>query len=582
MTFSNPVFDSEYIARAFSFPIQLPLSSRSLLLFNYPNRLDAVPNYATIAAKLWLSSQEYFKGTFDVYKAYNTMVDGNLQNDVRDTLDKAEKIKINTLLETFTMPVTTGKWVFALTFAGTFGGVYYQIVINGHSFGYTTVSGDTVSTAVINLTNQIHAVFPNITTSRTDALELHDPDGNNPIEYSALLNMSASEATTYGEARQNAFLDFIKTDLITPPDSHRWPRKFNGNLYDGKALTVVANPINYITWNGTDWIIRANEFRSSEDWSYTYQPFVRLAHVIEKVRVALGLDAITGDFDEWADVDNIEFDHDVTFDFTRKEKVYDSLSAAWVDKYMNVFANTINLNNLVPDISAKELFKNICEWLRLDMTIEDNRLIFRKNKRVLKGDVRDFSLKINPTHEKDVKKPQGFTLKYKSYDGDTMAPLTDYVSGDGVTIVDVPVSVPNQKVWVYGKMIESNRKASTTVPFRVFFDRGLNGDYLMSSNDCFEEDGTTLRGLWSMQFDGSHGIVETFRGGIDELVIDGESVTKTVYLTTADLFDLDNWNNSRVYFYDDEGASCQAVIKKIEVKVMQWNLAVARVTFVKI
>ena len=86
---------------------------------------------------------------------------------------------------------------------------------------------------------------------------------------------------------------------------------------------------------------------------------------------------------------------------------------------------------------------------------------------------------------------------------------------------------------------------------------------------------------FSLVLDGDDGIYKTFREGIDDITADGWEIVKAANIKVSDIFRLQNWEAAVVYFYDTEGFGVRATIKKIEIKVTEWAIEVAKVTFIK-
>jgi hypothetical protein len=591
LTLVNPVFDTESIARAYSFPFNFTLSPRLSNLLNHPARLDAKPQFTYLDAKLYIENQEFLKGKFSIYKGVNRSIEGNLQSDSRLIFDDAEKIKIRNLIpDVAVTQLGEAFWSFRITAVTT--GKDYAIEVNGTAFDYEALSTDTVLTVGAAFVSQITAAYPQlVVVVETDAfsvsfLVIKDPNNQNPRVSRLSTSLVYTDSKTYMEVVRDSFNAFVKADFDTPNVKYAWNYVENTNLYGTKKPATFNGIINDCSKSSAlgYWFVPKNDIENTDnEWQHTFSPFVKISYVFDVVKTALGLERIEGDFTEWDDILKLSIDNDYTCDNVLAAWFWISTAPNFEKKYCNAGVKTIPLKSCVPDWTAKEFITSIAESFQLDLIYKNNILTFQKKRNKISDTPQDWSLLIEPNQERQFVKPEGFTLKYKTYDNDAATASLSYIKGDGVKPIDLPVGIPAELVRNNVHFITKAKEKGDTSALRLFFDYGdvnftLSGitfTYRMSGIDSFA--GVSF----SLILTETDGLYKTFREGIDDITADGWEIVKLVNIKAADVFKIQNWDHATVYFYDNEGCAVNAVIKKIEIKISDWAVQTAKVTFVK-
>lgn len=581
LSLQNAFFDTENADRGYSLPFNVALSPTMASKFKPLTRLDSVPNYGDLTAKLFLNRQEFETGIFKINKISNNVVDGNFQSEVSQLLANAAEVKIADLMPTFPLDAPSGHWEYFLSLPTPGRG--YSLTLNGTTISVTatTSSPFEIPSLVTALNAGVAAVNPNFESTFTDRLVILDPHDQNPQIRSTSPFLTESMSKTYGQSQQEIFLAYISA-LTTTNAVFRMPRKRNAKIYE-KPILAGEYPINPMVWDsGTStWLAYGSPHSESENWGYTYQPFLTLRYLLFLIRVKFQYDAIEGDFAEWTDVEKLLIDNDTLFDDVKKEFVWDTTTSAFVEKYINRYVNKIEFKKHVPDMTAKDVLTGLCDWLHLTITVKNGRIIFKKKRAQLTKIPHNWTGLQGSDISRNLKKSEGFTLKYKAYDGDALPPLPNYVGGDGKVLIELPLSIPNKMDYAGEMMIQSERPSTSTAGgLRLFFDRGLRGTHWASSNDHLAEDGTTIIGLFSLRFEGDYGIYNVFRKGVDERINDGWVVTRSVLLSTADIFALKESENTRVYIFDAKNGALDGVLKTVDVRLLPDGLGLAKIDVV--
>lgn len=602
ITNSSPLFDKDSLDRKFSLPFRIPLTPKNKALRKHANRLDAGKKSAFKPAECRFGGHIILKGEMVQTSVNDTEEEVSIANDPLKIWERLSKIKINEILENFNLmdgrPIPI--WEFSMGFTGS-----YQIVVDGTSASATASSFPEIPTAGASIATQLNTAFPgianyNASTGRLelDALLLQ----THPLEDWVLFTLTEYENIAL--SRFHAVKDHVLDTNATPIASHCFPLIYWEGFYGDKNF-LWKSPYGFRVFNHVvDGNFLENLDITVDDqiyWHNSVLPCVRIPYVLNKISEALGDYIWFGDV--WDDLDFQKLIHvpNLALDEVTTD-TYDDL----LPHKRNTLKPEINLNNLVPAISAAEFINRLCTTFALYLKPANGVLELRKKQTplqvapiILDGRISK-AVAIEPNTTKGWKL-YNFVLPDESYsDPAQMLPVT---SGEGEAEIVVASTLPFiADVRITTGHIDPTRDAKmaattqpgrspamnssdtkSTMPLTLLFCHGLqpdeNGDnYVLATHDNLNYDGDEV-GAYSMDPATLPGLYEKWHKGVIEYA-NSSVLNATAYLHEGEIEKILEWESGRIQFYHPEGV-VTAAIKSVQVSANSRGVSPTRLELLK-
>ncbi|MEL6968640.1 MAG: hypothetical protein AAFO02_00615 [Bacteroidota bacterium] len=586
LTLHNPAFDTQGIARTYSYPIRIPLSDHNRKVLDHQHRLDSRSRKNELPQEISLSGLPFESGRVLIEEHTNSDSELVFQNEDLSSIDKLGKINIRDLLGTIDIPQTEVTKYILLGGPGP----NFQITINDTL--YTSGGlGVPRTTALLDLATAVNVDYPGvaeynvsadefrlITTEETFVVSYSAPDftliSEQTLSDAREINLQAYITTAAGGAEPVAF------PVVFAPDFY--PRSFRYRFYLNHRIDG-----NYLT----------NGYGVEFGWATTYVPFVRLRHLLDLIATEIGINDIIFDIPtaEAADLDSLLIYNNRSLDNLRLEN-----SVVFGEKEKNGFATTITLSDHVPDYTAAELLERITGYFNLNLRFERGNLYLRKNLQQTISPPKDWTSITNPSFQRTTNAGGGVVLQFEEDTDDAFSPMHDnYTVGDGSNNYILPARPLHDRIV---SLFESNNErwkvaaitgqTGTSVPLdletenqtlRLFFDRGQQNNeagrsYWMGSTEATNYSGGST-GAISLDFASSTGIYPNYWQGWTQLLF-SPTITRITALSVEQILALRRWVKTKVFIYHHEG-STTSVVERVQVKISSQGLGQAKVEYRK-
>ena len=306
---------------------------------------------------------------------------------------------------------------------------------------------------------------------------------------------------------------YLASLITTPVDSHGFPVIRNLFFY-GTNNSLYQAYINY--WHDDSFL--DNTKQVEKIWETTWTPFVKLQYVLTKIIENTELSGIAGDWWTIPDSAKLSIYNNVALDKLLQEEYPEGL------RWLNGGKSSFNLNDHVPEMTARELLNAVKELFALYDVIEDDQLKLNKKNTQLQQDPIDWTEKAEPEYANTKVSRQGLKLDYTDDPNDLAFKsdqLLPYTLGDGqqeiTTLIGVPYELsygdtqhPDYNTWktlILSQGGTSDELEHNEYTLRLFFDRHIQqdaqgDDYWMSCHSETDTAGTVI-GDYSLDFDGT-------------------------------------------------------------------------------
>lgn len=586
ITLANPAFDTERIARNYSYPQRLSLTPQNREALNHQHRLDTRTRLDEVPAEVLLDDQLFDRGRALIKQHTDKATNLVFQNDDLSQITGLSEIKIRDLLGTIEIPQIES----TLYVLRPGNGPNYLLTINDVLYTGGGL-GVTVTDAMNQLANNINSDYPNIAQYYAGPDEFILTTDEETFGISFVENsFTLLTEQTLSDAREINLQNYVTTasagnepvafPVVYAPQFY--PRNFRWRFYLNHRIDG-----NYLT-NGYD-----TEF----GWATTYVPFVRLRYILDQIANAAGIDSIVFDLptEQAADLDSLLIYNNVTLDQLRLEN-----SVQFGEKEKNGFKTSITLANHVPDYTATELLQRISGYFNLNLRFERGVLHLRPNLRQVVEPAKDWTTITDPGYERTTTAGGGVIMTFEEDTDTPWVPThSDYVVGDGTNTHLLPARPLHDRSTL---LFESNNEGWKTaaiegqtgtsepldletenLTLRLFYDRGQQNNqegrpYWMGSSGITDYDDNII-GDVDLALDGDNGIYTTFWRGWTQLLF-SPTITRVTSLTIDQLIELKQWISTKVYIYHPEGAAL-AVVEKVQFKVSTKGIGKAKIEYRK-
>jgi hypothetical protein len=566
VTGSNPAFDPDVVARFFSFPFQLPATPRNLDALKHANRLDARRSSRDKNVELWFAGSLLKEGRMRVNSNTADRLECVFGNRDRETLERLQEIKIRDLMpqvnmETFsvatfeapTLPGIGG--TITIRLAGDVAGEFVDITGLSLLAGPIHDSGRTIWAFSISPT-------PTVLAAQVHGFLVEEDYSGQPASIAGPAYVELLLSVLNGQENIKWYLTNLVYD--TPNEVLAFPTVYHPNLYGSD------NPLfgNYVNW-WRDGVYMYNAPSEEKAWATTHVPYVRIKYIFDQIADALGV-AWAGELYESDDFAQLCLLSNYTLDNPQE------ITEASVTKWMNDYITILNTARCVPDWTAADFLKKICEIFAHYVQQEGNTLLLQdKIGQMAFPDYFQYILtefKVTRVEEK------GVTLAFKIDEKDNYDPLENYVIGAGGRRIEVELAPLTdleieEDSWTWRMCAYSDKEGrasngdtpSSATP-RIFFDRGEQLDstgtpYRMSSHLDTDYDDNPIGDL-SLEWAGDAGLYENYWRGWAELE-DKEPLEMRAVMPVGEVRRMLRWERPRIRFYHPLGET-EAIVKEIQ------------------
>jgi hypothetical protein len=570
MTVINPALDKDRSARGFSLPFTLPATPRNMRLRKHSNRLDGKRLSPQGKSIIRYGSHVVADGILKPLSLTATNEEVAFQTVVTDVWADLERFKISEILDTLPLDYvgSVAQWVFQFaaapnTYSLSLPNVTATATANGSSNFDRDLAG-------FNLAQQLNAVVPGIAGYSGGILTLASVIVNtNPVTQT--VSMTLLSATTIGSLAQENMRQHVNDVVLNGAATHAFPCIHWNDFY---AATSYQSFFRFTVNAWSDGELHMNEARLESpffDWGWenTVVPMVRVPYILEKIREKIGYESWQGafwasqDFQELLAINNYSLDY-----YYRDRNLNDEVEE------VNGYLSEIDLNKHVPELTAADFLRKICNTFDLELRPRGKSLMFIPNIDQITAAPIDMTLKATSAFQRFVTDPAGWSLVYEKNPAETEVPINGQMAevvkapGKNVTLVVPTMPFHTLPLWQSGnaKMprtkqpgvsgVFQTERLRSSMPLTFLFYRGLGltttgASYPFATHDNKALSGE-LVGQRSLDISGPYGLFETAHKGHIELS-DADVIHQTFTLHAGDIERLQSWENARIRVYNPLG-----------------------------
>lgn len=577
---TNPVTDKDRINRAFSFPFSIPASPNNLRIRAHAHRLDALKVRKHDSGRVQFGGHQLLIGEIKTSKTSDQGEEAYIQNLPLRVWDDLKDFKITEILEEVDISgITTvaAVWWFIV---GTPPNTY-QIKIGDEIFFYSSLPGDTTYDVVLAMVALINAEYPGMAYGQpTTGLFLYSEMINEyPIDQTILLHITLNSVVTLGQQAMQRMLTHVEDVFNTPSASHCFPIVRWHDLYPSGENTLFSNWINSCI-DGTAFI---NSKDKDKRWANTFVPMVRVPYILEKIRARLGAVSWVGDIFESEAIQSLIVASNYCLDKLYFDRYPDD-DDMW---YINGFEQSWSLNACVPDMSAADFIREICDLYALTLDYGDGSLQFKKSK--IRADKKPISLDKKAAKRYNISKngQNGWVMRYKDNlleKHSEVGQLNSVITGDGDVKVEVARTfyMTSDYAFSLGGYIKtpitqqpgsarvfSSGSSRTSLPLTFLLERGqqaaeLGNLYILASSDTTDYSGAEI-GDFALSIEEDKGLISIWHSGTIEYA-DGDLLSLTAVMTLGDIQKIMQWDTAKATFFHPLG-QVTGIIRSIRVRM---------------
>lgn len=587
---NNPVFDADNFPRIWTLPFTLPLTPKNATIFAYPDLINFAGKRKYPNTILYIGGLPFETGIFTITEVNDRYIKATFQNIDLAFLENLDKIKINKLLETIAIPQNTTAQT-KLSAANP--PATYSLNVNNINFSLDGTSGYNNPAAVAGyFSTEINQVFPNLTTVETPDRLIFNPQNGEETQIQIFQGWTVFSNNAPAVANQSNMTDYIADSHTNGNTKVAFPTYYNDAQYEN-GNPAFEGYINYYE-NGQ---LKQNIPQLTEQFEHTVVPFVRISYIFEQIVQNSDIKAIAGDFYNLADTQQLVIYNNYALDQISR---YFDVSASGI-RYLNGYKASIDLNQHVPDLSAKEALK-LLDFANVYYEIKGETLYIRNKINQLLQPAINWTKKAEPGYNVEFEEREGFSLEYPTDDSDIAKrdnQLTPITIGESVEPITLPVGTlyedmrsifldPDSFTWsvpiVQQKGSSDELKIGMNeTGIKLLFDRGLQNNslgntYPFGTHKATNYEGNSV-GTYTLDWSGTNGIYEKFWKQYLPL-LQGDTITKNIRLEISDILEIRKWENSRRTIRHPNG-HLSGVIKTISFKVDQTGISPATVEFIK-
>lgn len=630
LDFVSPIFYDGILPRAYTFPIRVPSSPHNRVVLGLAHRIDASihDNPLGLNGSVLLGAAHIIRGQVTITDVSAASIELSIKQeayvaDGRTLLAALEETKLKDVAETVNcataLPIVA-EWVYDVV--GGLSSSAYAVRIATKTFFPTTSSGSPTILKIESLVAAINVDYPGYASSspsdsddypisirfKSLAVDDHLFSFTFESEESFIFVSHVSEGQR-NQALQQAWLTRTRTipadaDVIVYP-TIRWEA-----FYAGKNAEYLG--WSNLHFQGVDPPLNVRQNNAGE-WRNNYVPMLRLRRVLDRIWSALGL-SHEGDYptlsgsqmDQLLIWSNYATDNDHYNYYPQSED-----SATIAKQYLNSgYAPTLDTRKLMPEMSAVELIEVLAGWYAFYLQVDGTHVTYRAKLSSIANpaDFRDWTSRIHDDISYQPSVTQGVTLQWATLEeegavhDDQLLPLR---LGAGSEIIEpaatppfmitgfAPIGPnPDNLIFTSLRAPHTSSKGSndiglglTTPPLRFVYYAGIApainiGAYPLATTETTDALGNPTS-LNALAFEGETGLYNQHLRTIVELE-NRPTLDIPADLSTADLFDIIQWERSGVYFNHPRG-SFRGIIRQIRISVRPGDTALrpAQVTLVK-
>jgi len=587
---NNPIFDADNFPRTWTLPFSVPLTPRNLAVLGYPNLINFAGKKKIENATLYIEGLPFETGTFTITNASDKFIKATFQNIDLTFLKNLDKIKINKILETIAIPQNTAAQT-KLSAANP--PATYSLNVNNVNFSLDGTSGYSDPAEVAGYFSiQINQVFSNLTTVETPDRLIFNPQNGEELQIQIFQGWTVFSNNAPALANQSNMTDYITDSHTNGNTKIAFPTYYNDAQYEN-GNPAFEGYINYYE-NGQ---LKQNTPQTTEQFEHTVVPFVRIPYIFEQIVANSDIKAISGDFYNLADTQQLVIYNNYALDQISE---YFDVSTSAI-RFLNGFKASIDLNQHIPDISAKDALK-LLDFANVYYEIKGETLYIRNKINQLLQPAISWTKKAEPGYNIEYEDREGFSLEYPTDDTDIAKranQLTPITIGEGVEPITLPIGTiyedmrsiflnPDSFTWSVPIIQQKGSSDELKIGMnetgiKLLFDRGLQNNsrgntYPFGTHKSTNYEGNSV-GTYTLDWSGINGIYEKFWKQYLPL-LQGDTITKKIRLEIADILEVRKWENSRRTIRHPNG-HLSGVIKTISFKIDQTGISAATVEFIK-
>ena len=469
IAYKTPCFDVDSVERGYSLPFRIAQTPAIETALKNKKRVDSTSDSQNVPAKLHFADTSKV-GVFAINNSENGNYDGNFRSESRQTVANFEKVKLSDILPTVQIPQTVqNKWYLEILVQS----VPAQYIININNVSFESGVAIDLATLINNYFGENVATV--LSSTLIELLPLSTGQGYRLIYDNNIAILTSSR--TKGAAMRENCMNFIRETLQTPRTDISFPMIYAPNLYE-KGNTNFEGIVNYAEKTPTIWTLGDSLPQTeSKKWSFPFIPFVRVPYVLTKIAERMGIATISGDFQEWNELQQLVIFNTNTLDNEMRDYEYQDL------KYTNALKSEIRLSDHVEDMTITDFLRRFCGYFGLYWRIEDAKMVFGKKENLFK--VLDYiptETIVSNDFKREYIEKYGCVFSQKINDSDSaidndMRSIT-MSSGENAYALEAGTLAENQATIYtpayYSQMLcwtEAKTEAKTS-NLRFFFDRG--------------------------------------------------------------------------------------------------------------
>lgn len=593
ITLVNPMFDTDGMPKAYSFPFRIEATPCNLSLLDHANRLDSVHSSDTYPATLFIEGVPFLEGNVVVRERRKNNLQIYFQSTASNFADITKDLSLSELdLDQVTINnVNSAAHTYDIVPLPPPGAGTYSILVNGVTYATSVVPPqDPLVQIDNNIINPINVANGAIAFRIGTQLFLNalNPGDTVDVEYLPAGNFNPAFIYTVSHARMDDWKAYLDAQVSQPISAltHVFPVIKNNRFYDGQ------NP-NYIGY--VNYYHNGYPKNTGNNSQHCVAPQIVLKHIFEKSLELVDISSLVGSF-----FGSIAFTDLIVYNWTALDEVKTEL-ANTVPEDWNHYTMQYNLADYVPDVSVLKLFQALKDLYCLGFFFDNKgTLEVIPHLVLLKTAVEDWTALAEPDYQWTPEKKDGFILDYSRDDSDQMyiedqldaqeeAPAKNAFGPDADTTYEtLGVDLFGlSKTWLTPEVIQRGSSPEFGIGvqsphLRFLFYKGLRRDsnadeYPLATNGNKDAVGSSV-GSTTLRMQGSGGLYEIYWKDFINLLVNGRPVKKQMRLSIDDLLNIRSFRNPRKKIYHEEGQMV-AVVAKVQFKVSNRGIDISTVDF---
>lgn len=603
---NNPIFDNESFARVFSYPFTLPDTPQNLKTLEFPDRYDTKGRRIFSTVFLYIDNILFQKGELVLNSHIKNRISVVFRNHTLAAIEALEKTNLRSILDTINIPrLVTPHYDLQFTLAQE----WYTLSVNTLPITYFAEPGTPLQNIIDQFLEAINDPFyiRSVGTQiAADSIRIAaNPDSDLRIDNLTNIEITGEQSTPDANIiNLKAYVDAV---VNQPIEEITFPCILNREKYGTENKEWIGF---FNFWRDGEQI--TNVGHDEKFFFHSWSPCIRIPYLFKKIAEAVSLVKIGGDFLAHVERQELILFTNLALDNITEEKDL-NINTVY---YINGHKHNLNLNDFIPDKTAKQILLDFMGFFNLFAEVKNNELtLISKVSRINQPTI-DWTDKAQTLIEKRFETKEGFTLSFSNAKKDTVQvvdtsslktyalsitssdnpdtfvvtnQLLPIVIGEGKkkitpaisTLYDyiqtyhLPtiLSTPDTHTW---KIPTLGTKEET---LRLLFYRGLHFDNQGKQYPLAQHGNTDLlgasTGTLTLDWTGATGLYETQWKDYLQLA---EADTYTLYaqLNILDFLQLQDWQYTKIAVQTPKGRIV-GIIKSVQTQVSMKGLGLSKV-----